>query len=110
LGLDRVKHVIIVDEDIDVYDMEELFYAISTRVDARKSVQIVTTMTHPNDPCAKESLLGRPLTVGGLIIDATTPYEDFPETGISPPERREKVAKQVEKLLGQYRASSKFSW
>ena len=110
LGSDRVKHVIIVDEEINPYDMEDLFFALVTRVDARQSVQIVTTMTNPNDPSPKGYYSGRPQQVGGLIVDATKPYEPFPKVGVSPPEARERAMGQLEGALKKIEVSSKFDW
>lgn len=110
LGSDRVKHVIIVDEEVNLYDLTDLFYALVTRVDAKHSVQIVTTMTNPNDTAAKGYYTGRPQQVGGLIIDATKPYEPFPKVGVSPQDARARVAKQLEETLATIPISSKWDW
>jgi 2,5-furandicarboxylate decarboxylase 1 len=68
-----IKHVIVVDEDVDPYDFQQVFFAISSRVDASKDVQVLNVMRHVNDPAAEGK------TVGGMIIDATRPRdsEDF---------------------------------
>jgi UbiD family decarboxylase len=68
-----IKHVIVVDEDVDPYDFQQVFFAISSRVDASRDVQVLNVMRHVNDPAAEGK------TVGGMIIDATRPRdsEDF---------------------------------
>lgn len=64
-----IKHVIVVDEDVDPYDFQQVFFAISSRVDASKAVHVLNVMRHVNDPA------GEGKTVGGMIIDATKPHE-----------------------------------
>lgn len=110
LGSDRVKHVIIVDEDTNIYDMTDLFFSLVTKVDAKQSVQIVSTMTNPNDPSIKGHPTGRPLQVGGLIIDATRSYEPFPGVGLAPPAAREKADALLNKILNRVPSASKFDW
>lgn len=110
LGSDRVKHVILVDEDVNPYDLSEIFFALVTRVDARQSVQIVNTMTNPNDTAAKGYYSGRAQQVGGLIIDATRPYEPFPEVGVAPDEVRRRNLPALLEMLKGMAASSKWSW
>jgi 2,5-furandicarboxylate decarboxylase 1 len=65
----NMKHVIVVDEDVDPYDFQQVFFAMTSRVDASRDVQIMNVMRHVNDPGGE----GR--TVGGMIIDATRPRE-----------------------------------
>jgi 3-polyprenyl-4-hydroxybenzoate decarboxylase len=71
-----VKHVVIVDEDIDVFDLEQVLWAINTRFQAGRV--IVTHFEHGSmlDP-------SKPLSWGGvtdrMVIDATWPMtHDFP--------------------------------
>jgi 2,5-furandicarboxylate decarboxylase 1 len=65
----NIKHVIVVDEDVDPYDFQQVFFAMTSRVDASKDVQIMNVMRHVNDPGGE----GR--TVGGMIVDATRPRD-----------------------------------
>jgi 2,5-furandicarboxylate decarboxylase 1 len=65
----NIKHVIVVDEDVDPYDFQQVFFAMTSRVDASRDVQIMNVMRHVNDPGGE----GR--TVGGMIIDATRPRD-----------------------------------
>lgn len=76
VGGSYAKHVILVDGSIDPYNLEEVAYALATRVDANRRVHIIPTRTSPNDPSARGPV------GGGLLIDATTPLgEDFPAEG-----------------------------
>jgi 2,5-furandicarboxylate decarboxylase 1 len=36
-----IKHVIVVDKDIDVYDEEQVLWAVATRVDAATDIAII---------------------------------------------------------------------
>ena len=74
LGADHYfKHVIVVDDDVDVYDDEEVLWAVATRVQANKDVIIVPdtmgTLLDPSTPNAISSKMG---------IDATRPLGPFP--------------------------------
>jgi UbiD family decarboxylase len=106
----NLKHVIIVDEETNIFDMTEIFYAFATRLDAKEGVQIVSTMTNPNDPCSKLHKAGHPLKVGGMIIDATKPYEPFPKVGKAPQEARQKVDKHLEGAMKSIPITSKWDW
>jgi 2,5-furandicarboxylate decarboxylase 1 len=79
---DRVKNVIVVDEDIDPFNLGMVFFAISTRIDAESGqVQIVKNLLSNRQDSSTE----RYLRVGGLIIDATKPVDKpFPEIGRPP--------------------------
>ena len=76
LGSRRNKIIIVVDEDIDIYDMEKVLWAIATRSqpdeDALVFPRLVATAMDPSV---------RKLGVGsGLGIDATKPFRrPFPE-------------------------------
>jgi len=65
----NMKHVIVVDEDVDPYDFQQVFFAMTSRVDARQDVEVLNVMRHVNDPAGE----GR--KVGGMIIDATRPRD-----------------------------------
>src|ERR1051325_526852 len=65
----NMKHVIVVDEDVDPYDFQQVFFAMTSRVDASRDVQVLNVMRHVNDPAGE----GR--KVGGMIIDATRPRD-----------------------------------
>ena len=66
---DILKHIVVVDEDIDIFNEKELLWAIATRVQADKDVTII-----PNcrggllDPSSVTEGIG-----AKMVIDATKP-------------------------------------
>ncbi len=69
----HVKHVIVVDEDIDPFDLPSVFWSIAARVDASRSVWVAHHLTAASvDPSAREGL-EKGDGVGGLVIDSTVP-------------------------------------
>jgi UbiD family decarboxylase len=79
---DRIKNVILVDDDIDPFDLNMVMFAISTRVDADSAqVQIIRDLqANRQDPSTE-----RYMRVGGLIIDSTKPVgKPFPDIGKPP--------------------------
>jgi 2,5-furandicarboxylate decarboxylase 1 len=69
----NVKHVIVVDEDVNPFDMGEVMWAIGTRVDARRQVWVEPNLSAAHmDPSAQQvNAAGEP--IGGVVIDATKP-------------------------------------
>ncbi len=68
-GTSYAKNIIVVDGDVDPFNLEQVMWALSTRVRAHKDVQVVTnTPGMPLDPCSEPAGMGNK-----LIIDATTP-------------------------------------
>ena len=75
-----LKHVVIVDDDIDVFDGNEVEWAIATRVQADKDVLIVSgTRSKPLDPSIPPSAVGMLPTTAKMGIDATIP-DDVPKS------------------------------
>lgn len=66
---DIIKHIFVVDEDIDVFNEREMLWAMATRVQADHDVQIL--------PHCRIGLLDPSATIEGvgakMIIDATKP-------------------------------------
>jgi 4-hydroxy-3-polyprenylbenzoate decarboxylase len=74
-GHSSMKHVIIVDEDIDIFDPDEVEYAISTRFQAHKDAYVFKNMRGSTlDPSTDED--GKTTKVG---IDATIPIGRDPD-------------------------------
>ncbi len=75
-GSELLKHVVVVDADIDVYDEEQVLWAVATRVDAATDVSIIDRVkgsrldpVHPGQDWGSK-----------LIIDACRNEDiDFPE-------------------------------
>ncbi|CEP69194.1 UbiD decarboxylyase family [Moorella glycerini] len=77
-----IKHVIIVDEDIDVTDNEKIMWAIATRVQADRDVKIIEGIQGQLlDPSLPDEIRG-----SGMIIDATKPKGKIFPPIAQPPE------------------------
>jgi UbiD family decarboxylase len=86
---DRIKNVILVDDDIDPFDLNMVMFAISTRTDADSAqVQIIRDLqANRQDPSTE-----RYMRVGGLIIDSTKPVgKPFPEIGKPPDDAMKRI-------------------
>lgn len=89
---DFVKHVIIVDEDVDPFDLPAVLWSIGSRVDARKRAYIVEDLSPKTiDPSAEEAFNAGE-GVGGLVIDSTLPVgKPFAEVGYPSKEILQKI-------------------
>lgn len=86
---DELKHVVVVDSDIDVFNEREVLFAVATRVQADQAIDIIRhTRGGTLDPSQTEKTEG-----AKLIIDATKPVE-------KPFEERVAVPKDVMKRIG----------
>ncbi|MBI2953751.1 MAG: UbiD family decarboxylase [Chloroflexi bacterium] len=77
LGFDcPVDNVILVDEDIDIYDEARVWWAINTRCNPARQVHVLPeARTHQNCPIAGvREMLDEPINKGKMIIDATVPW------------------------------------
>ncbi len=76
LGSRRNKIIIVVDEDIDIYDMEKVLWAIATRSQPDEDVLVFPRLVATAmDPSVRKLRVG-----SGLGIDATKPFgQAFPE-------------------------------
>ncbi len=92
----NLKHIVIVDEDVDVFDESQVLWAIATRVQADRDVLIIPQhqgMGCTLDPSTDE--LSRSAKMG---IDATKPMHDFASSIASHPEASKK-AKEILSLI-----------
>ena len=86
LSVMDLKHVVVVDDDIDVFDPTEVEWAIATRVQGDRDVLIVTNARgKPLDPSLAPTPPGVVPTTAKVGIDATIPE------GV-PRERYERIA------------------
>lgn len=61
-----LKHVVVVDDDIDIYSMEDVEYAIATRFQADRDLAVITNVRGSSlDPSARDNITAK------LGIDAT---------------------------------------
>ena len=78
LSIADIKHVTIVDDDIDVFDPVDVEWAVATRVQADRDVIIVSNArSKPLDPSLPPPLHGKIPTTAKMGIDATIP-ENIP--------------------------------
>ena len=78
LSIADIKHVTIVDDDIDVFDPVDVEWAVATRVQADRDVLIVSNArAKPLDPSLPLPIHGRVPTTAKMGIDATIP-ENIP--------------------------------
>jgi UbiD family decarboxylase len=79
--VDFVKHVVVVDADINVYREEEVLWAVATRVQADQDVDIIKNVKGATlDPSQTDDILS-----AKMIIDATRPVRRPFETRIEVP-------------------------
>ena len=78
LAIADIKHVTIVDDDIDVFDPVDVEWAVATRVQADRDVLIVSNArAKPLDPSLPLPIHGKIPTTAKMGIDATVP-ENIP--------------------------------
>lgn len=85
---DFIKNVIVVDADINVYNEQEVMFAVATRVQADRDVDIIKNVKgNTLDPSQLDDI-----TTAKLLIDATKPVNRaFPERVRVPQEALERV-------------------
>ncbi len=68
-GCDFVKHVVVVDADINIYNEEEVLWAMATRVQADQDVDVIKNVKgNTLDPSQTDDIM-----TAKMIIDATRP-------------------------------------
>lgn len=94
------RYVIVVDEDIDPTNLEEVVWAMCTRSDPERSIDIMKrAWSGPLDPAIRPSQKG---FNSRAIIDATKPFEwrdEFPAVSAMSRERRQEAMKRWGHLL-----------
>ena len=92
-----LNHIIVVDEDVDPFDLSQVFWSIGTRVDASKQVYVVDGLSVMwDEPMARE-LVSAELAkgMGGLVVDSTKPVgECFDEVGYPDPQVVDRIRLQ----------------
>lgn len=94
------RYVVVVDDDIDITNSEEVLWALSSRSDPVRSIDILRRCwSGPLDPAIPEEEKG---FSSRALIDATRPYEwreKFPAVSGASPELKEKVRSKWQRLL-----------
>jgi len=87
------RYVVVVDEDINIWDSNELLWALCTRTDPAKDIDVLRRCwSNPIDPIIPPSERG---FQSRGIIDACKPYEwmnEFPKVSGASEELKKKVA------------------
>lgn len=88
------RYVIVVDEDIDITNIKDVFWAMCTRSDPEKDIDVIRRVrSSPLDPIIRKP--AEAFLTSRAMIDACRPYEwmnDFPEVVEFSPEFRKKMA------------------
>jgi 4-hydroxy-3-polyprenylbenzoate decarboxylase len=102
-GLRLGRYVVVVDEDIDPTNLEEVVWAMGTRSDPQRDIDIITrTLTGPLDPVVPPGTPTNAHHGSRAMIDACRPYEwfdEFPRTIGLDPEQRADVVRRFGHLL-----------
>jgi 4-hydroxy-3-polyprenylbenzoate decarboxylase len=89
------RFTVVVDDDIDVMNLEEVMWAICTRCDPERDIDILRRCwSGPLDPIIRPGQKG---FNSRALVDATRPFEwrdEFPLVAESSPERRAEVLKK----------------
>jgi len=68
---DFIKHVVVVDADVNVFNEDEVLWAVATRVQADQDVDIIKNVKgNALDPSQMDSIMG-----AKMIVDATKPVQ-----------------------------------
>ena len=95
LLMPRLKFIVAVDDDIDVFDTTDVFWAISTRVDpGRDTFLVPQTGGGPIDPSSYEFGV-----VSKLFIDATKKAHFRGVTSAPPPDVLERVRSKLDAII-----------
>jgi len=98
------KYIVVVDDDVDVTNLEELWWAMLTRSDPATSIDIIkNARSSPADPrIAPEDRAVGNLINSRAIIDACRPFhwkDDFPAVNAPSPERARRAKEKFGHLL-----------
>jgi UbiD family decarboxylase len=86
--VDMIKHVFVVDADVDVFDDRQVLWAVATRVQADQAIDIIKNVKgNTLDPSQTD-----PIMTTKMIVDATKPVQrPFSERILVPDEAKARV-------------------
>ncbi len=94
------RYVIVVDDDIDIYDTDQLLWALASRSDPEQDIDIIRrAWSGPLDPAIRPGQKG---FNSRAIIDATRPWEwrdEFPQVSAIAPELRAQLEAKWGRVL-----------
>lgn len=100
-GAMQGRYTIVVDDDIDIYDLEDVLWAICTRSRPDEIDFLKKTWSSDTDPTIRKPATS--LTTPRAIIYAVKPWEwkdEFPKIDLASAETRTEVFKRWKKLFG----------
>lgn len=76
----ELKTVILVDEDVDIFDMNDVIWTLNTRFQADQDIVVLPGMrNHPLDPSERPQYDPKSIRITGMsskmILDGTVPYD-----------------------------------
>jgi len=100
------KYVVVVDEDIDIFDDEMVYWAMSTRTQPEEDVIIIKDLRVPSTSDPSLLKTSPPITTSKMGLDATKPFERkwenfkfaYPPYSSHPLVKNKKTAKNVDEL------------
>jgi UbiD family decarboxylase len=101
-GAMQGRYTIVVDDDIDIYDLEDVLWAVCTRSYPIDMDILKKTWSSDTDPTIRKPAAS--LTTSRAIIYAVRPWEwrkEFPKVDMAPAEVRTKVFDKYKKLFGE---------
>jgi 2,5-furandicarboxylate decarboxylase 1 len=94
-----LKHVVVVDEDVDPTDLFDVMWAMCTRCDPVEDIEFIRkAWSGPLDPRIPKGTS----TNSRAVIDACRPFEmlkDFPPVACASPELKQRVAEKFKSFL-----------
>lgn len=94
------RYTIVVDDDIDPYDLEDVMWATSVRSNPIESDIIKKSWTSPTDPVVRRP--AESFTTSREIIYAVKPYEwrhEYPKVNVASPELRKKAFDKYKQIF-----------
>ncbi|SFU44190.1 UbiD family decarboxylase [Alicyclobacillus macrosporangiidus] len=96
------RYTIVVDDDIDPSNLSEVMWAVATRSDPERDIDIIrNAMGSKNDPMSV-AYTSKAMYSSRAIIDACRPFDhlqDFPPVAEASPELREEVRRRWSSIL-----------
>jgi UbiD family decarboxylase len=94
------RYTVVVDDDVDIYDTDQLLWAMASRSDPQQDIEIIKrTWSGPLDPAIQPGKKG---FNSRAIIDATRPWEwkdQFPRVSAIAPELRDQLESKWGRVL-----------
>ena len=91
----NLKLVIVVDEDVDVFDESQVLWAVATRVQADRDIHIIPG--HLGMGCTLDPSSDEMSRTSKMSIDATKPLEGFADCVAVHPEAAKKAMEILKK-------------